>query len=140
MKKVVLLSCVSKKKDTATNAENMYDSTLFKYALKYAQSHNPDKIFILSAQYGLLETSDVIKPYNKTLNKMKKNEQLEWSNLVLRQMIVKKLDLKKDHFIILAGNRYRKYLLDYITHYELPLEGKRIGEQLSFLKGAVINE
>ncbi|OEF98818.1 hypothetical protein BHF71_10320 [Vulcanibacillus modesticaldus] len=137
MKKVVLLSCVSKKKDYETIAENLYDSSLFKYSLKYARFLKPDKIYILSALYGLIETTDKIAPYNKTLNSMKKNEKIEWSNMVLKQMKDKGLDLKNDHFIILAGNNYRKYLLEHFSNYEIPLEGMRIGEQLSFLKGSI---
>lgn len=137
MRKIVLLSCVSKKRDFKTTAANLYDSTLFKYAFRYAKSLNPDKIYILSALYGLLETDEIVKPYNKTLNEMNKRDRIEWSNIVLEQLRDKELDLNNDHFVILAGNNYRKYLLHHISHYELPLEGMRIGEQLSFLKRSV---
>lgn len=137
MRKIVLLSCVSKKRDFKTTAANLYDSTLFKNAFRYAKSLNPDKIYILSALYGLLETDEIVKPYNKTLNEMNKRDRIEWSNIVLEQLRDKELDLNNDHFVILAGNNYRKYLLHHISHYELPLEGMRIGEQLSFLKRSV---
>lgn len=137
MRRIILLSCVSKKRDFKTTAANLYDSTLFKYAFRYAKSLNPDKIYILSALYGLLETDEIVKPYNKTLNEMNKRDRIEWSNIVLEQLRDKELDLNNDHFVILAGNNYRKYLLHHISHYELPLEGMRIGEQLSFLKRSV---
>lgn len=137
MRRIILLSCVSKKRDFKTTAANLYDSTLFKYAFRYAKSFNPDKIYILSALYGLLETDEIVKPYNKTLNEMNKRDRIEWSNIVLEQLRDKELDLNNDHFVILAGNNYRKYLLHHISHYELPLEGMRIGEQLSFLKRSV---
>jgi cytoplasmic iron level regulating protein YaaA (DUF328/UPF0246 family) len=137
VRRIVLLSCVSKKKEFETTAANLYDSTLFNYAFQYAKTFNPDKIYIISALYGLLETDEIVKPYNKTLNEMNKRDRIEWSNVVLEQMRDKELDLKNDHFVILAGNNYRKYLLQHMVHYELPLEGKRIGEQLSFLKRSV---
>jgi cytoplasmic iron level regulating protein YaaA (DUF328/UPF0246 family) len=132
LKKIILISCVSKKKSYETSAADLYDSSLFKYALKYAKNSNPDKIYILSALYGLLETNDTIKPYNKTLNEMSTKERKAWSELVINQMKNKSIDLQNDQFIILAGSNYRKYLVDYLSHYELPLEGKRIGEQLSY--------
>lgn len=137
VKKIVLLSCVSKKKDIETVTEDLYDSSLFKYSLRYAKNLKPDKIYILSALYGLLEVENVIKPYNKTFNEIGSKERKEWSNMILEQMITEGLDFDDDYFIILAGNNYRKYLIEHFSHYELPLEGKRIGEQLSFLKGAV---
>ncbi|WP_423798204.1 DUF6884 domain-containing protein [Neobacillus sp. SAB-20_R2A] len=137
MKNIVLISCVSKKKNYETTAENLYDSTLFKYALQYAKSINPDKIYILSALYGLLETTDKVEPYNKTLNDMSAKEKKEWSTMVLKQMRKKEIDLENDRFVFLAGNNYRKYLVEHISHYQLPLEGKRIGEQVSYLKGAI---
>ncbi|KKL51374.1 hypothetical protein LCGC14_2296130 [marine sediment metagenome] len=42
-------------------------------------------------------------------------------------------DLRRDHFILLAGQNYRKYLTPYLTSYEVPMEGLRIGSQLQFL-------
>ena len=137
MKKIVLISCVSKKKDYPTEAENIYESALFKYSLGYAKSLKPDDIYILSAHHGLLELDKKIEPYEKTLNKMGVRERREWSERVLKQMISKGLDLEKDKFVILAGNSYREYLVQHINNYEVPMEGLRIGEQLSFLKKRV---
>jgi len=137
MKKIVLISCVSKKKDYPTKAENIYESTLFKYSLEYAKSLKPDEIYILSAYHGLLELDKKIEPYDKTLNKMGVQEKREWSDRVLKQMISEGLDLKKDKFIILAGNNYRKYIVPHLNNYDIPMEGLRIGEQLSFLKKRV---
>jgi hypothetical protein len=126
LRKIVLLSCVSKK-NFETAAENLYDSPLFNYALKYTKSCNPDKIYILSALYGLLETSERIKTYNKTLKEMSTTERKEWSRLVLEQMQKKEIDFKNDYFVILVGMNSRKYIVDHLSHYALPLEGKRIG-------------
>ena len=134
MKRIILISCVSKKREHKTKAKYLYHSTLFKYALKYAQKLTPDKIYILSALYGLVELDEEINPYNKTLNKMKKIEKQEWSNKVLNQLKQKNIDLINDEFIILAGKNYREYLVDEIKNYKIPMEGLGIGEQLSFLK------
>ena len=134
MKRVILISCVSKKVQYPTKAENLYQSTLFKFALQYAKMQNADRIYILSALYGLLELSDVVAPYEKTLNSMKEFEIKQWSEKVVDQIIQKGLDLKTDQFIFLAGNNYRKYIIPNIQKISIPMKGLRIGEQLAYLK------
>ena len=121
MAKVVLISCVSKKLDHKTKAQDLYISPLFKKELEYARLLNPEKIFILSAKYGLLRLNQEIKPYDKTLNKMRSNEIKIWSNFVLNQL-KKSADIENDEFIFLAGNKYRKFLLTHISHYSIPME------------------
>ena len=44
------------------------------------------------------------------------------------------LNIRKDNFVILAGSTYSKDLIPNMKNYELPLKGKRIGEQKSWLK------
>lgn len=56
----------------------------------------------------------------------------EWSKRVLHQLS-SLTDLDNDSFTILAGQKYRKYLLPYISHYKLPLTGLAIGYQLQKL-------
>jgi len=133
MKKIVLISCVSKKLSYKSDAKNLYISPLFRYNLKYALSLKPDKIFILSAKYGLIKLDDKITPYNKTLNKMKKAERQEWAKKVLMQLSAE-TDINNDEIIFLAGKNYREYLIPHISNYEIPLEGMGIGKQLKFLK------
>lgn len=87
MEKVVLISCVSKKREYACKARDLYISELFKKSLAYAEKVNkPDKIFILSAEYGVVSIEKVLNPYYKTLNKMNKIERLAWSNLVIEEL------------------------------------------------------
>ena len=52
---------------------------------------------------------------------------------VIRQLKLH-VDLKKDHFTILAGARYRQYLLPFMLHRDIPLENLPIGKQLQRLK------
>ena len=136
MGKVVLLSCVSKKRAVRSKAKDMYISPLFKYNYKYAKSMNPDKIFVLSAEYGLLGIDQEIEPYNKTLNTMSMKDIKTWADDVLGSL-EQKTDIKRDEFIFLAGERYRKYLLPHLVHTEIPLKGLGIGKQLGFLKKKV---
>ena len=133
MEKIVLISCVSKKLSKESKAQDLYISPLFRYNLEYAKSLKPDKIFILSAKYGLLNLDEEIEPYNKTLNEMNSNEIKEWANSVLNELS-KVSNIKEDEFIFLAGDKYRKYLISHMNNYKIPLKGLGIGKQLKYLK------
>jgi len=137
--KIILISCVSKKLHNKSKAQDLYISPLFKKNLQYAKSLNPDKIFILSAKYGLLRLNEEIEPYDKTLNKMRSNEIKEWANSVLNQL-KRSTDLENDEFVFLAGNNYRKFLLPHIKHYNIPMQGLSIGKQLQWLTKRNKNE
>lgn len=62
-------------------------------------------------------------------------ERREWARRVIEQMRTKLPDCER--IVILAGARYREFLMDYLrqrgVRVEIPLEGLRIGEQLSWL-------
>ena len=131
--KIVLISCVAKKNNYPCKANEMYISTLFKSAYQYAKKLNPDKIFILSAKYGLLEENTVIDPYNETLKTKSGNDVRIWADKVYHELAVK-TDVSNDQYIFLAGEEYRKHLVSKLKHVEIPLKGLRIGEQLKFYK------
>lgn len=132
-KKVVLISCVSQKQSRKAKVRDLYTSTLFKLNLKYAEKLRPDKIYVLSAKHGLLSLNDEIAPYNQTLNEMTNKEVKAWAKEVLDQL-KRVSEIEKTKYIFLAGDRYRKYLLPALKDYAIPLQGLRIGEQLSKLK------
>jgi cytoplasmic iron level regulating protein YaaA (DUF328/UPF0246 family) len=129
MKKIVLISCVSKKRLEKSKARDLYISALFKKNLQYALKLAPDQIFILSAKYGLVGLDEEIEPYNLTLNTMSGSEIKVWASGVLRQLS-EKADLQNDQFVFLAGDKYRKYLVPHLVHVEVPFEGLTIGRQL----------
>ena len=133
MKRIVLISCVSKKRTSATEAQDLYISTLFKLNLKYAKQLDPDLIYILSAKYGVLSLEETIAPYDQTLNRMRVKERREWSKRVLSQLD-QVTSLHDDEFIFLAGHQYRQFLVPHLQHVKIPLEGLGIGYQLQKLK------
>ena len=139
MRRIALISCVSKKRTTRARAAELYTSPLFRLNLQYARKLKPDAIFILSAKHGLLDLDDEVEPYNVTLNKMDVGQRMAWASKVIRQL-QKHCDLRYDHFIILAGERYRRYLLPHLVSYEIPLKGLPIGKQLQYLKRQLRNE
>ena len=132
-KKIVLISCASKKLAHKSKAEDLYVSTLFRLSLAYAKKLKPNKIFILSAKYGLLNLNDKIATYNETLNNKSVSDIKIWAEKVVFKLR-KIANLQNDIFIFLAGKKYREYILPYIKYYKIPLRGLRIGEQLKFLK------
>ncbi|HLC58603.1 MAG TPA: hypothetical protein VJI68_01970 [Candidatus Nanoarchaeia archaeon] len=136
MAKIVLISCANKKLLHKARAKDIYISSLFKMNLSFAKSFNPDKIFILSAKYGLLNLDKEIETYDKTLNAMNSVEKKMWAANVLEELR-KVADLNNDEFIFLAGENYRKYLINSLKDYKIPLEGLGIGKQLQYLKGKI---
>lgn len=131
--KIVLISCVSKKLPHPAKAKDLYISPLFKFNLKYARKLKAEKIFILSAKYGLVEPEQKIDTYNQTLNTMKAPEIKKWAEHVLKSL-KKKTNVEKDEFIFLAGEKYRKYLLPHLKRTRTPMQGLGIGRQLQYLK------
>jgi cytoplasmic iron level regulating protein YaaA (DUF328/UPF0246 family) len=129
MKRIVLIACASRKRAEPCKARDLYVSPLFKKNLRYAERLDPDRIFILSAKYGLVDLEDEIEPYNWTLNSMPADEVKFWARQVIEQLS-KRADLQQDQFVFLAGMKYRKYLIPHLAHVEVPFEGLTIGKQL----------
>ena len=131
---IALVACVSKKNKTPMPARNLYISDWFKKASSYADLIS-DQWFILSAKYGLLNPDVVINPYDETLNKMPVNQRRAWSKKVLDDLIPQ-LNIGAQ-VVFLAGMKYREFLTAPLHkrgfYVEVPMEGLRIGEQLSWL-------
>src|SRR2546429_585452 len=66
---VYLISCVSKKRDQACEAQDLYVSSLFRKARQFAEASG-SAWFILSAEHGLVAPGQVIAPYERTLTTM----------------------------------------------------------------------
>jgi len=136
MAKIVLISCTSEKRSHKAKAKYLYDkSPLFRKSLEYARLLRPDKIFVLSAKYELLDLEQEIEPYDVTLSNvskkvkaqkpelkiLSKEERKIWSKDVINQLS-KITDLNKDMFVFLAGKNYREFLIPRITNYIIPME------------------
>ena len=136
MKQIVLISCVSRKGKTKKKAKDLYQGPLFKNSLAYGVSLKPDKIFILSALHNLLNLDTEIKPYDVTLSYVSPKKRREKPNLKVLtkaeantwgKKVIEQLgeisDLKKDKFIILAGQDYLTPIQNSLTNIEEPLKG-----------------
>lgn len=95
--------------------------------------------FILSAEYGLVSPHQVLAPYERTLNTMSKAERNAWAKRVKAQMETRLP--AADRIVVLAGQRYRESLMDYLRQRartaEIPMEGLTIGRQLQYLTGGL---
>ena len=132
MKTIVLISCSSEKESTATTAEQLYTSSLFKKSLVRAKKLNPDAIYILSGKHHLLPLDKVIEPYNQRVSH-KKDENEAWGAKVIEQL-KKVTDLQNDKFIIYAGKDYVTPIKSSLKNVILPFDGvKGNGEMLQRL-------
>ena len=134
MKTIVLISCSSEKESTATTAEQLYISSLFKKSLARAKKLNPDAIYILSDNYYLLKLEDKVEYYDISIKDMSSEEKKAWGEKVIAKL-KQVADLKNDKFIILAGENYLKQILPHISseNIELPLKGQKRGVRLRTL-------
>lgn len=134
MKRIVLISCVSKKRTYPCQARELYISDWFKKALAYAEKIlKADQIFILSAEHGVVSLEKIIVPYDKTLKKMPKIERLKWSQQIMDEL-KQHIDIEQDEVVFLAGEKYREFLEPQFKQVQTPLEGLKIGQQLKFFK------
>ncbi len=130
---ITLVSCVAAKAAQARPAKDLYLSPLFKMARAYAEAQG-GRWFILSAWHGLLHPDTVIPPYELTLNTMGQADRQRWAKYVLGQLNALE-GPPPVRVVFLAGSRYREHLMGWAgARAEVPMEGLRIGEQLSWLK------
>ena len=103
-------------------------------ARKYVEERC-DTWYILSAKFGLVDPYQVISPYEETLNKKPRAEREQWARRVWADLSTRLQG--GDHIIILAGERYREYLVPQIIELgyvlEVPMKGLAIGKQLQWL-------
>lgn len=134
MATIGLVSCVSRKSAQATEARNLYESPLFKKARKYIEERC-DSWYILSAKFGLVDPYQVIPPYEETLRTKPRAEREQWARSVWTDLSTRLQ--AGDHIVILAGERYREYLVPRIIEFgcvlEVPMKGLAIGKQLQWL-------
>jgi hypothetical protein len=136
MKIIVLIACVGSKKSSPCAALDLYDSAWFKKARDYAKSLRPDKIYILSAKYGLVDSAQILEWYDETLNNMKSKQRKAWAEKVLSQMSAAGIHFD-DKVFFLAGKKYRENLIHKFSNAEVPLRGLGIGKQMQFMDKAL---
>ena len=136
--RIALISCSKLKKPYLCEARELYSaSRLFSLSYAYARE-NADRIYILSAKYGLVGENERIAPYDETLNEKSLSERKAWARRVtdqLRQVC----DISRDTFLILAGKNYYENLIQQLPYTELPLGRLPLGQRMEFLQRQLKN-
>lgn len=133
--KIGLISCGKTKVNNAKRikAKDLYQGTLFKESYKYLINQEVDRIYILSAKYGLVHENKLIDNYEQRMTGRAK-ENKKWAGRVIAAL-EEVADLDNDTFIIMAGNDYKKNIVVNLKNYECPLNGLTgLGHQLHWLK------
>ena len=134
MARICLVSCVSLKAVEPRKARDLYVSPLFKKASEIANGEY-DRWYILSAKYGLVDPDTVIKPYDKTLLDMNREQRRQWAEEVFQKLLHR--TAPGDEITFFAGAKYREDLVPLLAergnHICVPMEGLGIGKQLGWL-------
>lgn len=94
-------------------------SPFFPTSLSYAEII-ADDIYVISAEYHLVELDSVINWYDKTLNDFSSSEATAWGKTVLKQ-ISERYDVSETEFVILAGQKYYRPIIKGLPHTKFPL-------------------
>ena len=142
MTHIVMIACSKQKLDRGAAARDLYQGTLFRHALAWADAY-ADETYILSAHYLIVPADAWIEPYNLSLNGFTASHRRLWANGVLAEI---EWWTRYGHFAappaeitMLAGKHYRRYLVEplremgYAVH--VPLRGLGYGQQVARLKG-----
>lgn len=129
-----LVACVGTKRADPAEARDLYESSLFVKSRVYVEQRCT-AWYILSAKYGLVRPTDVIAPYDETLNTKRSAERREWADRVWAKLapVLK----KGDQVVLLAGQRYRENIIERLRELgcavDVPMSGLGIGRQLQWL-------
>ena len=135
---IYLVACVGDKAGRAMPARALYQSTWFKKASALAERES-DAWFVLSARYGLVAADSTIAPYDESLNQVPSASRRQWASRVLG--LLSHIVRPHDRIVILAGKRYREFIVDQLTKtcasVEVPMAKLAIGQQLQWLDRAL---
>lgn len=112
---IIFVACSKSKLHYPCEAKKIYTaSAIFNKRMTYAKRRT-DKIYILSAKYGLLQLNDWVEPYECYLGSQGKAYKLEWTQNVLRQMRELNIDFN-DEVYFATGEEYWKQLIKYFPN------------------------
>lgn len=134
MKTIGIVACCKTKRASTQAARDLYCSPLFRKSVAYLRRFwcpTDNDWFILSAEHGLVASSQMIQPYDKTLHALTGSERKAWSLRVLMQFKRREWLPNTHRFVVMAGSLYRAPFKGYETI--TPLSGLRILQQMAFL-------
>ena len=129
---IYFVSCVGQKLSVPAAARDLYTPPWCRKVRSCVESTG-QRWFILSAKHGVVHPDEVIEPYDLTLNAMGIGDRRRWADRLISQLE----PWLGDHAEVrlLAGMRYREFIQPWLAgtgvRVTVPMEGLRIGEQLS---------
>lgn len=133
-----LVSCVSVKQSAAVPARDLYVSPWFRKACACIEALGCPW-YILSAKHGLLDPSAIIDPYDETMKAMPVHRRRIWARGVIEGLAPRLAGV--DSVTLFAGMAYREFLEPELRgrgiELHVPMQGMRIGQQLSWLSDQV---
>ena len=131
--KVALIAGTARKLNGEALACLIYsNSPLFRHSYNYCKA-NYDKVYIISAKYGLIEPTKRIESYNESLDFKRRRELKDWLKLVVKQ-IEKEIPLNSELYFHTGKRLYK--LIPYLESlgYKCftPMKGMSIGKRLKF--------
>lgn len=138
MGQIAIMSCGSKKGKEACPAIDLYKGVLFMKHRQWAEAFC-DEIWIISAKYGLIQSSKVIDPYEISLKDFKKKDRDRWGSHVANQIRAK--IPKTEKLFFLAGAIYYEPIIRKIPHqYEIPFKNYILGNRYALIDKLLKNE
>lgn len=130
----VLIPCGKSKLPNPAKVRDLYQGSLFKLSVSWAESHGFTWV-VISALHGVLLPEQIIAPYNvsfsaKTVNPIKPSKQ--WTERVRLRL----LSVQASRIISLLPKAYEDAirLQDIPTKQSSPLKGLGIGRRMRWLK------
>ncbi|MBN2157710.1 MAG: peroxide stress protein YaaA [Candidatus Lokiarchaeota archaeon] len=127
---MILTSCSKSKLDRSSKAIELYQGQLFKMIVKLSRKIDA-KLKILSAKYGLIDSDDVIEPYEKRIETMQDILRLKSAT---NDQFEKYLQ-NYDKILVIMGKKYRKVVEDYLDHPKvvIAIDKRGIGGYLQLI-------
>ena len=107
----IITACSKQKLMRISLAKNLYQGDIFRKTKRIAEKLRAD-FYILSAKYGLIEDSKVIRPYNTVLQYKKDIKALQET---LDPALLAKLE-SYDKVFLIMGKNYKEVLAPFLSN------------------------
>lgn len=141
--RLALIGCGKTKREGTHPARCLYTGPLFRAALAHAE-RTAERIYVVSARYGLLDLDREIDSYDETLSGKRMRERDEWGDKVVRDLFAR-LGGRRFELTILAGQDYAAPIAHHlylaslrpdstVLSIERPLTGLGVGQRLRWFR------
>ena len=134
--KVVLLCSANRKAPYAAPAWDLYRSEFFRLGKAYAQQYEPIRIFILSAEHGLVPAERELQPYTMTMSALGQGDVKTWGQWVATQL-EEQIDLPRHEVVVLGLGRFADPIVRHLPHGTAPLARMTLKGAMNFLRQQV---